>query len=147
VAKAIKFVVMGSVALLLIWGTVTGVIPWRRILGISRTVVGNAAHTAGQAAGNLSTGGGPSNVGGPAAATQCRENLTRIHTAKLSIRSKTGIEVKDVSWDAVVKEMGGRMPKCPSGGTYSIGTMQSLPSCSVGANGNTDGTDDHQIRK
>jgi len=147
VAKAIKFIVLGSVALLLIWGTVTGAIPWRNILGISRTVVGNAAHSAEAAAENLDLGGGRTGVGGPAAATQCRENLTRIHTAKLSIRSKSGIEVKDVSMDAVMKEMGGKMPKCPSGGTYSIGSMQSLPTCSVGANGNTDGTDDHLIRK
>lgn len=147
-AKFIKFTVIGVVVLLLAWGTMSGVIDWRRIFGVSRTLVGNAANTAGAAAGSLNTGGGSTSGNIAAGAPQCRENLTRIHTAKLSIRSKTGIEVKDVSWDAITKEMGGGpMPKCPNGGTYSIGSMQALPLCSIGANGTPDGTDDHLIRK
>ncbi len=120
---------------------------WRRTLGIARTHASNAAHRAGVSVENLQLPGG-SPAGGDAieCARQCRENLSRIHTAKAAIRSKTGIEVRDVSWDAILKEMGGgSIPRCPCGGTYKPGTMQERPTCSIGANGTTDRADDHAI--
>ena len=83
----------------------------------------------------------------PECAGKCRAILTRVHSAKLGLRSKTGLEVRDSSWDAVLKEMGERViPRCPCGGSYILNTMQDLPTCSYGANGTTDMADDHAIK-
>ena len=79
-------------------------------------------------------------------AEHCRQNLRRIESAKRAIASRTGVAVGAVSWDAVVKELGGAMPKCLKGGAYSLGSLEHLPTCSIGANGTPDPGDDHQIR-
>ncbi len=79
-------------------------------------------------------------------AEQCRQNLRRIESAKRAIATRTGVAVGAVSWDSVLKELGGVMPKCPKAGTYSLRSLEQLPTCSVGANGTPEPGDDHQIR-
>lgn len=78
-------------------------------------------------------------------AQACRANLQRIESAKRTIASKMGITISESSWDAVLKEMGGKMPVCPSGGKYSLGNNQSNARCSVGSNSTTDKADDHLL--
>lgn len=80
------------------------------------------------------------------AAAICRQNLRRIESAKRAVASRLGIATGSVSWDQVLKEMGGKMPKCPKGGEYTLGTLDQLPRCSIGANGTPDTKDDHLIR-
>lgn len=144
----IKWIVLGAVLALLAILFLGGGGDWRRTLGIARTHASNAAHRVGVSTEALQSAGGvPASGDAIACARTCRENLSRIHSAKAAIRSKSGgIEVRDVSWDAILKEMGaGAIPRCPCGGSYRQGTMQERPTCSIGANGTTDKADDHAI--
>lgn len=127
---------------LLGFATLMGWIPWQQILSLGR-------QSTARARGSIGTMGTPSTAS-PAdqkAAQQCCDMLRRVHTAKAAIRSKTGYEVKNISWDEVLREMGGAaMPKCPKGGTYQLGTMQEVPRCTIAGNGTSDTGDDHLIR-
>ncbi len=80
-------------------------------------------------------------------ANACRGNLRRIESAKRSLHSRGMFATGSVSWDAVVKEMGGKAPKCPCGGTYRLGTLEMLPTCSISANGTAAPDDDHIIKQ
>jgi len=144
--KVIKRAILIAIVLGVVWAGATGKFDWRRMLGIGRTYAGNAVQAVGVPAGGLSNYGNaaPNN---PECAGKCRTMLARIHSAKLALRSKSGVEVRDSSWDAVLKEMGERsIPNCPCGGKYILNTMQDLPTCSFGANGTTDTADDHAIK-
>jgi rRNA maturation protein Nop10 len=37
------------------------------------------------------------------------------------------------------------MPKCPGGGTYTLGTLEVVPKCSIGGNSSLAADDDHMI--
>ncbi len=80
------------------------------------------------------------------AAETCRQNLRRIESAKRAVASRVGVAAGSVSWDRVLQEMGGQMPVCPKGGSYTLGTLELLPKCSIGANGTPDPKDDHLIK-
>ncbi len=90
----------------------------------------------------------------------CRTNLDRIQAAKRKIAESRSTAVGAVTWEevlavmypdkfrrganpAVVQQL---MPRCPAGGTYTLGNIQDLPKCSIGSNNNTDPNDDHLIR-
>lgn len=89
---------------------------------------------------------GESTSGAAQPAQVCRGNLRRIESAKRAVAGRTGVSVGAVSWDDVVKEMGGQMPRCPAGGDYSLGALGQLPRCSIGAAGTPDPKDDHAIQ-
>ncbi len=90
----------------------------------------------------------------------CRENLDRIQAAKRKIAEMRSTTVGAVTWEEVLAVMypdkarrglspalvQQLMPKCPAGGTYTLGNIQDLPKCSIGTNNNTDPNDDHLIR-
>jgi hypothetical protein len=98
-------------------------------------------------------------TGNPNHARICRENLQRIQSAKRKAAQDRGVTVGEVTWDEVLHVLHpnyipGRsprqrfnelMPKCPGGGTYSLGTLQEVASCSIGGNDNMDPADDHLI--
>ena len=134
---------------LLLVGAVVGALFWLKICDV-RTARMNVKGYGGAAIGTVSQ---LASTGAPAKASDrsnasskaCRDNLNRIQTAKRSIASKTGITIGAVSQDALMRELGGKMPRCPAGGTYQIGTHEVLSRCSVGGNGTMDGGDDHLI--
>jgi hypothetical protein len=89
----------------------------------------------------------------------CRENLHRIQTAKRKAGQERGNPVGQVAWDEVLVTMHGAhvrsvstddrnalMPNCPEGGTYSLGTLEEVPRCSISGNGTNTVQDDHIIR-
>lgn len=99
--------------------------------------IGEGVKTAGQDA-------GPQAV---ANAKKCRENLKRIESAKRAAAQKRVISLGDVPLDAILAEMGLKeLPKCPSGGDYIIGPVNTMVRCNIGANGTADPNDDHHIR-
>lgn len=90
----------------------------------------------------------------------CRENLDRIQAAKRKIAEMRSTTVGAVTWEEVIAVMypdkvrrglnpalvEQLKPRCPAGGTYTLGNIQDLPKCSIGSNNNTDPNDDHLIR-
>lgn len=104
--------------------------------------------------------GAPNPTGNIEHARLCRENLDRIQAAKRKIAESRSTAVGAVTWEevlavmypdrvrrgvnsAVIQQL---MPRCPAGGTYTLGNIQDLPKCSIGSNNNTDPNDDHLIR-
>ncbi len=81
-------------------------------------------------------------------AATCRQNIHRIETAKRKVGQRAaGGTIGTVSWDPVVKELGGKKPVCPGGGTYTLGSFQEMTRCSIGGNGTAmDEKDDHMLR-
>jgi hypothetical protein len=69
---------------------------------------------------------------GPApAAFQCRSNLRTIDTVKNIWTLEHQNDVP--AWDDLrryLSQRGDSMPKCPSGGSYTIGGLDELPKCS-----------------
>ncbi|MCX7625130.1 MAG: hypothetical protein N2Z21_02825 [Candidatus Sumerlaeaceae bacterium] len=90
----------------------------------------------------------------------CRGNLDRLQAAKRKIAEMRSTAVGAVTWEEVIAVMypdkvrrgvtpalvEQLKPRCPSGGTYTLGNIQDLPKCSIGSNNNTDPNDDHLIR-
>jgi hypothetical protein len=99
---------------------------------------------------NVTTGLTPTARFSPEQARQnarvCLENLRRIESAKRQAAAKAGVTVRDVAVADVLPFLGGKMPVCPSGGTYSIMNNQTLPQCSIMGNGTIDKADDHILR-
>ncbi|GAB4317102.1 MAG: hypothetical protein Kow0059_09990 [Candidatus Sumerlaeia bacterium] len=115
----------------------TGVLDWDQIRNRSRGAVY-------QAEGVISRSlEGPK--GDPKAAAICRENLKRIESAKRQVAAEKSIVVGAVSRDDVARKLGGQLPVCPSGGTYSINELGRMPTCSIGSAGTPDKSDDHAI--
>lgn len=79
------------------------------------------------------------------AARSCQQNLRRLESAKRAVADRQGQSTGTISWDAVVREMGGQAPRCPSGGSYMLAPLGTMPRCTIGANGNADPRDDHLI--
>jgi hypothetical protein len=89
----------------------------------------------------------------------CRENLQRIQAGKRKAAQDRGQQVGAITWEEIVRTMPGipsgrlsskiinqHIPKCPDGGTYSIGTLEEVPRCAVSGQGTVDASDDHIIR-
>jgi hypothetical protein len=108
----------------------------------------------------MSKVGRPAPTGNLEYARICRENLDRIQAAKRKIAEMRGTTVGAVTWEEVIAVMypdkarrgltpalvEQLKPRCPAGGTYTLGNIQDLPKCSIGSNNNTDPNDDHLIR-
>ena len=83
-------------------------------------------------------------LGNVEAARKCRENLKRIESAKRAAAQKRSLAVGTVPLDAILQEMDVRtLPRCPSGGEYTIGTLGTMVTCSIGGGGTPDKADDH----
>jgi hypothetical protein len=89
-------------------------------------------------------------------AAACRANLQRIASAKQKAAQDRGQALGAVTWEEVMRAMypsrrpgaaaiGQLIPRCPAGGTYSLGTMEELPRCSIGGGDSFDRADDHLI--
>lgn len=89
----------------------------------------------------------PSIRNSPQCAAACRQNLHDIESAKRRLMKSGDFATGTFSWSDIRREMGGRVPRCPCGGTYSIGTSEQLPSCSIGAGGSTDKRLRHSIKR
>lgn len=88
---------------------------------------------------------GSSAKGDYAAAAKCRENIRQIETAKRAAADRNGQVVGYVSKSDIIKALGHPIPKCPSGGIYTINPLVSMPKCSVGSAGAGDPKDDHFV--
>lgn len=80
-------------------------------------------------------------------AKQCRDMLERITRAKRAAEEKKGITGVNVTWEEVLPFLNMKeIPRCPSGGQYSLNPMVQVPSCSIGNNRTAlDTADDHII--
>lgn len=91
-------------------------------------------------------------------ARTCRENLHRIQAAKRKFAFERGQQVGPITWEDVVRQLPGvagkRMspaeynkliPRCPGGGTYTLGNLEEVPRCSIGGQGTLTLDDDHII--
>lgn len=139
--KLVKAVVV-LLAVLLVAAFATGLLSPRKTWNQLRVQGSQAAASVG----NVSVA--PMNTAKPSArevemAKQCRANLSSIESAKRRVAERDGKTMGDVSQAAVLKELGGKMPVCPKGGSYAIGTNEQLPRCSITANGSVDKSDDH----
>lgn len=99
-------------------------------------------------------------IGNLEQARQCRENLHRIQAAKRKAAQDRGNALGAITWEEVLQAMypnyvirrmspsqiNALIPKCPSGGTYSVGTLEEVPRCSVAGNNTLSVEDDHIIR-
>ncbi len=140
-----KFI-KGTVIVIVVGGAVAagalGIWDWRKTARNLKTVGGNVTQQVGSF--EVTTG---KPKGTAADASACRDNLRRIDTAKRVIQDRRGVTVKEITWDEVLRQMRLQAPpKCPCGGTYTLGTMQELPRCSIGANNSQDTSLHHHIR-
>jgi hypothetical protein len=79
------------------------------------------------------------------AGEQCRANLRAIEAAKRKAAERLNIGAGAVPRDEILSELGGRLPRCPSGGTYTIGPVGRMPTCSKTNAGTPQREDDHII--
>jgi prepilin-type N-terminal cleavage/methylation domain-containing protein len=84
-------------------------------------------------------------------ATTCQANMRSMDTAKehWSMENGAAATATPTAQELVTEYMRARyedrLPDCPAGGTYTLGDMSTLPTCSIGANLAGD-SDDHVIR-
>lgn len=111
-----------------------GFIDGRRVEATAYNAVGAVRRGAEQVTGAMPSGGDA--IGGgerhtdPKCVSQCRANLANIDSAKKRVVRATGYSTGAVARSAVEREMGGRIPECPCGGTYTLGNEQQYPACS-----------------
>lgn len=83
-------------------------------------------------------------------ATTCQANMRQMDTAKehWGMENSAAATETPTSEELVTEYMRARyedkLPDCPSGGSYEVGDMSTLPLCSIGANLSGD-SDDHLI--
>lgn len=78
----------------------------------------------------------------------CQNNLRQISAAKdqWAMENKAAPNDEPKSSDLVnayLKGEAGGFPTCPSSGSYTIGSISTIPTCSIGANSTPDQNDDH----
>jgi len=67
-----------------------------------------------------------------AQANICITNLKHIDDAKSLWAMESGAKVTDeASWADLVPDYFNRIPTCPQGGTYTLGTVDEYPACDV----------------
>ena len=84
-------------------------------------------------------------------ATTCQANMRQMDTAKehwamenLKVQSDTP-QPSELVTEYMRARYEDALPSCPSGGSYTLGSLSALPLCSVGTNGS--GTpDDHIVQ-
>lgn len=76
----------------------------------------------------------------------CRGNIRRIELAKRAAAQQKGIPAGDVPLADVLMELKmPALPKCPSGGHYVLGPVNTTVRCTIGGNGTADPKDDHLV--
>ena len=138
-----KFVkaIVALLIVLLVAAFATGLLSPRKTMNQLRVASSQAAAGVGTPSVNLSSG--PPAPREVEMAKTCCANLRAIETAKKKVAEASGMTMGDASQPAVLKQLGGKMPVCPKGGTYTIGSNTQMPRCSIAANGTVDATDDH----
>ena len=129
----------------------TGILNWDKSVGLVR-------HIFFRAKGTISSVGKPSPIGDLNKAKGCRENLKRLQAAKRKAAQDRGQQVGEISWGEVLHalpnvpqgkltsaQMQKYTPICPAGGTYSLGTLEQVPRCSVAGQNTISLEDDHII--
>lgn len=140
IAKFSAFLLVAAVVAYLCW---IGVIPVRTLTVRGQQIAHNAS-TAVQR--EMRKPGYREDVDDNKAASMCRDNLRAIQTGKIKLRERMGVESQRVNEAELLKAMGvSSLPQCPRGGTYSIGTFQTMPYCSLGAQDMANKNDDHAI--
>lgn len=81
----------------------------------------------------------------------CQGNMRQVETAKeqWAMDTKAASTATPTASDLVTEYMKGTdntLPTCPSNGTYTIGSMSTRPTCSVGTNGDADTYNDHVLQ-
>lgn len=81
----------------------------------------------------------------------CRQNLREFEMVKeqWAINTKALSTATPAPADLVSEYLKGTedtLPLCPSGGTYSLNDLRSLPTCDIGGNGTPDKWDDHALQ-
>ena len=116
----------------------TGILDFEVIYGKIRQIIFGAPRA-------LETGSGPGDLG---KARQCRDNLKMIESTKRRYADSKGLTAgANVSWSDI--KMTGKwktLPKCPEGGSYTLGPVGSLPRCSIGDNDTLNTDDDHRLK-
>jgi len=80
------------------------------------------------------------------AAATCRSNLGRLDAAKRAVVERQGLATGEAPLSDILRELkADALPKCPSGGTYTIGEVGRPPACSIGKNSPITIKDDHVI--
>jgi hypothetical protein len=79
-------------------------------------------------------------------AATCRENLRRVELAKRKASAASGITKEDVAWSELLPHLGGKQPRCPTGGSYKIGSTTVFCKCSVSNNRTSEDSDDHILK-
>jgi prepilin-type N-terminal cleavage/methylation domain-containing protein len=84
-------------------------------------------------------------------AKSCQGNLRQVETAKeqWAMDTKAAATASPTAANLVTEYMKSStddaLPACPSGGTYTIGTLSASPTCGIGTNGTADAYDDHVL--
>lgn len=77
---------------------------------------------------------------------QCRDMLERITRAKRAAEERKGVAGISHTWEEILPLLNMKeIPRCPSGGQYSLNPSLQVPSCSIGNNRTIDTADDHII--
>lgn len=122
----------------------------------SEEVLGRARYVYYWAVGKATSSPQPKNL---EHARLCRENLHRMQAAKRKAAQDRGNQIGAITWEETLRamypqtnvrsltpvQMNALIPKCPSGGTYSIGTLEEVPRCSIMGNETVTLQDDHII--
>jgi hypothetical protein len=71
------------------------------------------------------------------AANGCINNLRQLESAKEQWKLENGKKIGDVMTEADITpyiklDSNGNLPKCPGGGTYTLGKVGEEPKCSIG---------------
>lgn len=144
----LPFVIVGAVVVALF---TYGVLDWDRTVGWIR-------HYFFRAKGVASTLGNTGPAGDVNIARLCRQNLNRIQAAKRKAAFERGQQVGAITWEEILRQMPDvpkrrltpaefdkYVPHCPAGGTYTLGTLEEVPRCSIGGQGTLSLEDDHII--
>lgn len=120
-----------------------GVIDWRDVTTTARV---QTSRLGAQLEGSIELGAPRGSTGNSRRDAEiCRTNLQRIESAKRSAARARGNELGSVTWEEVLPYLGNERPRCPAGGTYTLGNLQMNARCSVGGNGTVDTADDHAL--
>jgi len=100
------------------------------------------------AASNIKTAGSSGGAIAIQNARACRDNLALIQSAKRRAEQDGGIATGEVPLSAILRIMQRpALPKCPDGGDYVIGPVNTDVRCTIGANGTATPDDDHILKK
>lgn len=134
-------IILAAVVLVVVGLFVTGVLNWEKTTAWARRLFYQGRSTVSRAT-DFST----PQLGDVDAARVCRDNLRRIESAKRKVAENKSMAVGRLTWDEIRGEFpGGKIPTCPSGGSYSIGNLGTMPTCTVSSGRTGRPEDDHVL--